>query len=245
MNIDRQLLAKKFKRALPTILSVAASIGVIGTAVLTAKATVEAEAESDKKEKIKKYIPAATVGTVTIACILGSNALSVRQQANLIAAYATISETYRAYRGKVIEHYGEQADRDILREISAEKAKDVSIGAVSFADTLYNDFEGADENERLFYDSWSQRYFTSTISRVLLAEYHFNRNFSLGMTPCLNDFYEFLGLDRTPEGEAVGWTNANGDYYWIDFFHVASQVDDMPCWIIDSEQPPEANYLDY
>ena len=40
------------------------------------------------------------------------------------------------------------------------------------------DFDEHDPDEnRLFYDEYSRRYFESSVSRVLQAEYHLNRNF--------------------------------------------------------------------
>ena len=78
---------------------------------------------------------------------------------------------------------------------------------------------------------------------MLQAEYHLNRNFALGggfIT--LNDFYTFLGIEKIPEGDAIGWMVSDG-LYWVDFNHSKAMVDDglngeIECYIIDVDFPP-------
>lgn len=68
-----------------------------------------------------------------------------------------------------------------------------------------------------------------------------NRNFMFqGVIP-LNDFYEFLGLEKTEFGETVGWSSCNGDIYWIDFNHHKLTLEDgMEIFVIDMvlNRPP-------
>lgn len=78
------------------------------------------------------------------------------------------------------------------------------------------EFEDANEEQRLFYDSFSKRYFQATISQVLQAEYHINRNMVLGAFVTLNDFYDFLGISHVEGGDVVGWLLSDS-MYWIDF----------------------------
>jgi len=73
----------------------------------------EAGEESDKNEQIKKYIPAVAEGTDAITWMLDSYARDAIRRAKLIAAYADMNESYEAYKRKVIEHCGEQADGDV------------------------------------------------------------------------------------------------------------------------------------
>lgn len=248
----------------PVALSCVASVGVVVTTIVAVKATPKAmeliKADSrknhdgdsnayTKKEAIasawKCYIPAVAFGVSTIACIIGANALNRRQQAALTSAYAFVNNSYKEYKDKLKELYGEEAHQKIMRELAVEKAENIPIEAPTLCGNISLGFEDADNEELLFFDSIGNRYFTSTIARVLQAEYHFNRNFCLGWIPSLNDFYEFLGLEKTEYGDTVGWTNSNGDYYWIDFFHILTQIDDtMDCWIIDVEQIPTPEFLE-
>lgn len=231
----------------PVALSCVASAGVVVTAIAAAKATPRAVAlvyadsrkkhDGDpyaytKKEAFiaawKCYIPAVAFGASTIACIMGANALNRRQQAALTSAYALVQSSYKEYKDKLKELYGEEAHNAII-------------------DSIANDFgEGMEpEVSRTFYDSFSQRYFESTIEKVIQAEYHLNRNFMFAGVIPLNDFYEFLGLEKTELGDAVGWSNCNGDIYWIDFNHHRLTLDDgMEIYVIDMVFEPTAEWME-
>ena len=50
------------------------------------------------------YIPAGAVGIATIACIVGANAIGMRRNAALLAAYTLVDTSFREYKGKVVEH---------------------------------------------------------------------------------------------------------------------------------------------
>ena len=248
----------------PVILTCVASVGVVVTTVMAVKATPKALIliENDsrrnhngdphaytKTEAImaawKCYIPSVIIGASTIVCIFGANALNQKQQAALTSAYALINNSYKKYKAKLKEIYGEEAHQRIMRELAVEKAKKIPIETVGLVDRKTLGFDDLDDKECLFYDALGDRYFTSTIIRVLEAEYHFNRNFCLGWIPSLNDLYEFLGLEKTEYGDTVGWTNSNGDYYWVDFFHIYTEVDGtMNCWVIDTDQAPTPDFLE-
>lgn len=254
------------KKYSPVALSCIASVGVVVTAVVAVKATpkavVKIHADSrknhdgdpyayTKKEAVasawKCYIPAVAIGASTIACIMGANALNRRQQAALTSAYALVQNSYKEYKDKLKELYGEEAHNAIVDTIMSEKCKDISISATGgwFNSTL--DFDEGMEPEvvRTFYDSFSQRYFETTIEKVIQAEYHLNRNFMFaGMIP-LNDFYEFLGLEKTDFGDTVGWSSVNGDIYWIDFNHRRVTLDDgMEVYVIDMVFESTADWME-
>lgn len=60
-----------------------------------------------------------------------------------------------------------------------------------------------------------------------------------------NDFYEFLGLEKTELGDAVGWSSCNGDIYWIDFNHHRLTLDDgMEIYVIDMVFEPTAEWME-
>lgn len=115
-------VVRAMKKATPTILTCIGAIGVVATAVLTAKATPKAlelvkvdsrkihdgdPNAATKMEAVKScwkcYIPAAITGAATITCIFGANILNRRQQAALTSAYALISRSYDDYKRKVKE----------------------------------------------------------------------------------------------------------------------------------------------
>ena len=88
------------------------------------------------------------------------------------------------------------------------------------------------------------------MAALINAEYHFNRNFALYGYASLNDFYSFLGLEATEQGEALGWAAwkfyADGfEGAWIDIDHRKVTMEDgMECYILEYVIPPNAEYLD-
>lgn len=250
------------KKATPTILTFVGGIGVVITTVLAIKATpkaLELMQEDSRKnhdgdphaatkmEAVKScwkcYIPAAATGITTIVCIFGANTLNRRQQASLASAYALVSRSYDGYKHQVKEIYGKEAHEKIMQSLNVEKSVPLRISNPSFVSNSSLDFEGADEEERLFYDPFSERYFQATISQVLQAEYHLNRNFALmGGSIGVNDFYTLLGIEPVKKLEDFGWW-VSDELYWIDFDHVKTIVDDglngeIDCYIIDMTFTP-------
>ena len=102
----------------------------------------------------------------------------------------------------------------------------------------------------MFYDSFSQRYFTSTMSSVLNAQYHVNRNFVLKGWSNLNELYDFLGLEKHSGGDIIGWSAdemfEGGLTPWIDFENRLVKMDDgLECYIISTLFEPTVLDLDY
>ena len=243
------------KKNSATILTVAAAAGVITTSVLSAKAAIKASRvlahkEEEKGEKLTFeetisavwtiYIPPVVAGMSTIACVFGANILNQRQQASLASAYALVDSSYKEYKAKLKELYGEEAHNNIVDAIAAEKCDEVHISAGGLTSAYTQEIE-SDAEPRLFYDEYSGRYFETTIEKVLLAEYHLNRNYILRGFARLNEFYEFLGLEPTDYGETVGW-DICGEIYWIDFNHrkafIGDDNDGFECYIIEMPYYP-------
>jgi hypothetical protein len=124
------------KRNGSTILTCIGAAGTIGTAILAAKATPKAillieEAEKEKEEELTKletvcvaaqaYIPSVVMGISTLVCIFGANSLNKRQQAALTSAYALLNTSYKEYKDKFKELYGEEASNRVIEEIAKDK----------------------------------------------------------------------------------------------------------------------------
>ena len=192
-----------------TILTCIGAVGVVVTAISVAHATPKAtqrlkEATYDKGEELTKleavrvaapvYIPSVVIGAGTIACMFGANALNKKQQASLTSAYALLNNYHKAYRDKLIELHGEEADKEIREAMAREFCGYHQIG-----------LDTPDEKV-IFYDEISGESITCYEREIMDAEYHLNRNFVMRGYASLNEFYEFLGLPQTERGEELGWT---------------------------------------
>lgn len=231
------------KRNGSTILSCLGGAGVIATSVMAVKATpkalerVEEIKPETTLEKVKVvapiYIPTAIMGVATIACIFGANVLNKQYQASLISAYALLDNSYREYREKIVDMYGQDADREAKEEIAKDKYAGDEIKV--------------DNDKQLFYDEFSKRYFESTIYHVQRAEYEINRDIQMGGYSTVNDFYESLDMDPIEGGDVLGWSEGGNlaRYWqsWVDFNHHKVTMDDgLECYIVSMFQEP---YLDY
>ena len=216
---------------------------MIATSVMAVKATPKAirlieESRKEKGEdltnfeKVKvvgpAYIPSILIGAATIACIFSANSLNKRQQAALISAYALLDSSYREYRDKVFELYGEEADKEVRTGI----AKDNYDG----------EEEDTDDGKLLFYDAYSNRYFRTTNEIVLSAEYKINKILQEDCYASLNELYDLLDIPKVDYGEHMGWSSAQMfDMYWsswLNFSHEKVLLDDnLECTIITMTDP--------
>ena len=222
MNNLLDYSTKFVKKNASTILTVVGSAGVVATAVLSVKATPKAmrlleNAKEEKKEdltvmeKVKiagpAYIPAVLTGVGTVACIFGANILNQRQQAAMSSAYALLDNSYRNYRNKVKELYGEDADGKVKEELAKDKYKE-------------QDIEVSD-GKQLYYDEYSERYFEATSEQMLRAENVINRRMMETSGAYLNEWYELVGLERTDYGDYMGWSSCElYDMYWSSWFDI-------------------------
>ena len=244
------------KRNSSTILTCIGAVGVVATATMAVRATPKAlklleEAKDEKGEELTKlevvqiagpaYIPSVVIGASTIACMFSANVLNQRHQATLTSAYALIDSAYKDYRNKVKEMLGEETDMNIRAAIAKDKCENAG-GYVPGYGAL--DLSG---EKRLFYEEYRKAYFEATVEEVQNAEYHFNRNFAMRGDANLNEFYSFLGLEPTREGEVLGWDTSRlleeYEHPWIDFDHERVVMEDgLECCIIHFPIPPVVDY---
>lgn len=245
------------KKHSPTILTIVGATGVIATAVTAVRATPKALILIDRAEQEKKietgelvgltpievaqaawkpYIPSVLIGAATITCIFGANVLNRRQQAAITSAYILLERTYKSYKDKVIELYGKETDQKVRAEVAKDEYQEQKPSE--------ND---ADDGKLLFYEEHYGHYFRRSMEEVIDAEYRINRDLAQKGEASLSDFYEYLGLDESEIGNALGWTQEIiCDYSqpaWIDFEHELVQMDDgMECYIINILFKPIRGY---
>lgn len=251
MNNFVQKSVKFVQKNASTILTCAGAAGAIATPIMAVKATPKAmrlieEAKVKKGEDLTKletvqvagpvYIPTVLVGVSTLTCIFGANMLNKRQQASLISAYTLLDNSYREYREKVNEMYGENADRDVQNEIVKDK---------------YDEYEIADLNgKQLYYDMFSERYFEATPEQVLSAEYEINKKISTWGGAELNEFYIALDIPPVDYGNYLGWSVGTlmdmSWESWLDFDKEKVVMDDgLECTIIRMNVEPMFDYEYY
>lgn len=231
--------------------------GMIATVILTAKATpkVLEAIENEKKEKglseedklppvdtlkvaWKPYLPAATVGLVSIGCVLGSNSVNAKRIAALTTAYNFSRNALEDYKNAVVETVGEKKEKTI-QENASQKTVERYEGNQQIIMTGNGD--------TLCMDSLTGIEFYSNPDKIIKAVNKFNALLIDEMYGSLNELYEFYdisNLEYRKLGEEVGW------HY--DLFRSRSLLevsfdatltkDQKPCLVIMYNQIPITNY---
>jgi hypothetical protein len=249
------------KKNAGTILSVMGSIGVVATAITAARAAPKAiklldDAREEKGSKLSKmeiaqigfktYLPVGLVSVATITCIMSANVLSRNKQANITSAYALLDQSYKDYRRKVIEMYGEETDHKIIEAIAVDRAKEVRISASHMCDNVDLSLDDSSGKPVLWYEEYSKRFFEATLEQILSAEYHLNRNYILRGCATINEMYDFFGLDPVEWGDDLGWEPMDEGEFWIEFNHFKAKLDDgTEFYILDLPFAPRKAEIGY
>lgn len=169
----------------------------------------------------KLYGPAIILGTLSITSILASNNILRKRNVALGAAYAAIDKSFKEYRGRVIERFGDQVDTELKYGIKAKKFEEIEVDpetgkekkvkkTVMVADpNLQSDYA-------VYFDSKSRNYETNPdYNRMFLKAQQAFANDKLQTRGhlFLNEVLDDLDLPRTHAGQIVGWTKDGPDGY--------------------------------
>lgn len=163
---------------------------------------------------VKLYAPSIIIGVTAIGCLTKSNRILQRRNEALSVAFATLTTSYEAYRDRVREKFGEEAELEIYHAIDMEQ--------IGRGGKLEN-FPRADPNRwspyaKMFDESnvnWKK---TQEANRLFIQAQQNYCNHLLHSRGhvFLNEAYDLLDIPRTPAGQIVGWVRDNGDNF-VDF----------------------------
>jgi hypothetical protein len=228
----------------PQILTGLGVAGVVSTAVLAVKATPEAmrrldvlDQDANKVEQFKAtwtvYIPAASVGSLTIACIIFGNTISSKRNAALMSLWTLTETNFREYQDKTQLLVGKKKEEEIRAAVVEDKLR---------RDDSYKEIVMlANDSDVLFLESYSGRYFMSTMESVRGAVNDINEKIynSNEGSASLNEFYDLIHLPRTQAGEEVGWSTDNS----MELRYTTAMSDDnRPCIAIEMRKVPLRGY---
>lgn len=166
---------------------------------------------------VRLYGPAVIVGGLSIAALTTSHVTLSRRNAALTAAYTAVSKAYDEYRERVRRIVGDERELEIYHAAELEDFKDPDTGKkiqelvsdptkfspyAKFFDESNVNWEKNPEENRLFIQL-QQDY----LNHLLRARGHV----------FLNEVYDALGIDRSQEGQVVGWVISDEGDNYIDF----------------------------
>lgn len=176
----------------------------------------------------KLYAPAVILGALSITAILTSNNILRKRNIALAAAYTAIDKGFKEYRGRVVERFGKELDRELRYNIKAKEVEEKVIDEKTGKEkTVKKTIDVVNPNEisefAVIYDDgcigWSK---DPELNKMFLLRQQNYANELLKSRGYLflNEVYDMLGFPRTKYGQVVGWIydekNPIGDNF-VDF----------------------------
>lgn len=170
---------------------------------------------------VKLYSPAVVIGVLSIASILASNDILRKRNVALGAAYMAIDKSFKEYRNRVVERFGESVDQELKYNIKAKKIEEVEYDQGSGKEKKVNKtIQITDSNLQsdyaVYFDSRSRYYETNRDYNLMFlrAQQAFaNDKLRAREHLFLNEVLDDLDLPRTAAGQIVGWTSNGPDGY--------------------------------
>lgn len=183
----------------------------------------------------KLYGPAIILGALSITSILASNNILKKRNVALSAAYATVDKSYKEYRKRVVERFGEEVDNELKYGIKAKQCTETEVDPetgkskkvkkiLNVVDpnlksdyAVYFDKASRNYDNNLDYNYMFLRAQQSYANDILHSRGHLY----------LNEVLDSLDLPRTKAGQIVGWTKDGPDGY-VNFriLEVMRELDD-------------------
>ena len=160
----------------------------------------------------KLYAPSVILCTSSLGCLLASNNILRKRNAALSAAYMTVDKSFKEYRRRVAERFGDEVEKEIRYNIKAKEIVTVDEEGNEVKETV-KVMEGADnpttysDYARFFDEScpaWqNDPEYNLTFLRA--QQQYANDLLKAQGRLFLNDVYKMLGIDITKAGQVVGW----------------------------------------
>ena len=175
----------------------------------------------------KLYAPAVILGSASLGCLLASNDILRKRNAALSAAYMTVDKSFKEYRNRVAERFGDEIEKEIRYDIKAQQIESTVTNEDGSETTIVEEVKAMNPNlysdYAKFFDEASPNWQNDPEYNLMFlkAQQQYANDLlrSRGRL-FLNEVYDMLGIDRTKAGQVVGWTynpeNPTGDNF-VDF----------------------------
>lgn len=163
-------------------------------------------------EFIKLYGPSIALGAASIGCILTSNNIMNKRNLAITAAYAAVDKGFKEYRGRLIDRFGQELDHELRYNIKTEEVQETIVNDKGEEETVTKTIKTIDPSAipstaKFFCegckgwdkDAENNRFF------LIQAQNWANDRLRHKGHLFLNEVYDQLGIDRTREGQRVGW----------------------------------------
>lgn len=176
----------------------------------------------------KLYGPAVLLGVTSIGCMVGSNHILRKRNIALGAAFTAMDKSFKEYRGRVIERFGKDLDRELRFNTKAKQIEETVVDENGKESTVTKTVEIVDPNVAhsiysvVFCEGntgWTKN---AELNKVFLLQQqnYANDKLRLNGVLTLNEVYDMIGAPRTAYGQLAGWVytedSSVGDNF-VDF----------------------------
>ena len=176
---------------------------------------------------LKLYGPAVALGALSITSILAGHNILRKRNVALAAAYATVDNSFKTYRNRLIDRFGDELDRELKYDIKAKEVEETVVQEDGTETTVKKTIQVAGSElaspYAIIFDDgckgWTKDPEVNKFT-LLQVQNWANEKLQAKGYLFLNDVYEMLGIPKTKAGHHVGWVydtkHPNGDNY-VDF----------------------------
>ena len=177
---------------------------------------------------VKLYGPSVALGIASIGCIVGSNHILRKRNVALAAALTAMETSFKEYRGRLIDRFGKDLDRELRFGIKAKEVEEKTVDENGKETTVTKTVEVVDPNavhsiySVVFCEGNSGWTRNAELNKVFLIQQqnYANDKLRLNGILTLNEVYDMIGAPRTAYGQVAGWVytedSSIGDNF-VDF----------------------------
>lgn len=162
---------------------------------------------------IKLYAPAVLLGAASITGIIASNNILRKRNIAIGAAYATLDRSYKDYRGRVAERFGEEVEHELRYNIKAKKLEETIIDPESGKEKKVKKtvnvtgLSDCSDYAKFFDESCYEWDKNPEYNLMFLRG---QQNYANDLLKSrgylfLNEVYNMLGIPPTKAGQVIGW----------------------------------------
>ena len=162
---------------------------------------------------VKLYGPAVALGAVSIGCMVGSSVILRKRNAALAASLTAANTAFKDYRGRLVERFGKDLDRELLYNIKAKQIEERVVDENGNETVETHTVEVMDPSTThsiysIIFDEYCQGWTKNAeLNKAFLIQQQKAATLRLQKQGVLtlNDVYDMLGAPRTKYGQFAGW----------------------------------------
>ena len=178
----------------------------------------------------KLYTPSVIIGGLSITAILTGHNITRKRNIALAAAYTAVDKSFKEYRGRVVERFGEALDKELKYGIKSKEVDEVVTNEDGTESVVKKTVDVVDATNPMNVSEYARFFDDGCAGWTKDPEYNLmflrdQQRYANDLLKSkghlfLNEVYDLLGIPRTKAGQIVGWIydekHPNGDNF-VDF----------------------------